>query len=184
MLRKIILSIFITLFFALSAAKCQIPDSSKQLQKSFQTDSTNISKDNFRDDDFSPGLLFFALVAVILVFVCIGMGVAVVVIGLLIVFAFVSLGLLSTSVIIGLNKKSFTAGFKTFLTLSISLCGLGIGIGILYLFNKIFQLHFTNISIMSIGAIGGLLSGILLAQLVYIIIKRLTIYFKQRLNLA
>lgn len=146
--------------------------------------TTNTSGDNYAEDDFSPGMLFFALAGISMVFICIGFGIAIAAVGFLLVFGLISIGILSTSVIVGLNKRSFTKGFKTLLMLSASIGGLGVGIGALYLINRLFDLHLSLNSAVLIGAVSGIIGGVIVGQLFYVILRRLSNYFKQRLNLA
>ena len=103
-------------------------------EKVLYQDSSNTEADAFEGtDDFSPGLLFFALLGLGLVLACIGAGIAVTVIALLILFGLIALGVLSTSVIIGLYNRSFAKGFKSFIVLFASsgglvVCAAGLGI--------------------------------------------------------
>ena len=163
----------------------QTLDSTTHSSATIQTDSlTKVSKaDPYAGTgDFSPGLAFFALIGLGFVGVYIGVGIVLTVIGLLIVFGLVSVGILSASLIVGLNKKSFAKGFKTFLVLSSSVGGLIIcGVGF-WLLNKVVHWWTTKTAIL-IGASCGLLAGIAFGFLGFIILQRLTTFFRKQLNL-
>ena len=134
-------------------------------------------------DDFSPGLFFFAMIGFIFILVCVGAGIALTVLGLSIVFGLVSFGILSTSIIVGLNKKSFAKGFKTFIILASTIGGLlfcGAGF---WLLNKIVHWWTGQTAILT-GATCGLIAGLVFGLLANYILQRVTNYFKTKLNLA
>lgn len=134
-------------------------------------------------DDFSPGLAFFALIGIGFILVCVGIGIALTVIGLLIIFGLTSFGILSASVLIGLNKKSFALGFKTFLVSTSTIGGLllcGFGFWIL---NKVLHWWTSQIAI-TIGVVLGLLTGLTFGLITFYILKRLTTYLKDQLKLT
>ncbi len=145
--------------------------------------TTHNTADFDQSDDFSPGMLFFALIGLALILICVGAGIVLTVLGLLAIFGLVSFGVLSTSLIVGLNKKSFAKGFKTFIVLSSTVGGLLIcGTGF-WLFNKIVHWWTTQTAIFT-GATCGLLAGLIFGLLANYILQRLTNYFKTKLNLA
>jgi hypothetical protein len=160
-------------------------NTNKQIITSIQKDSLT-TKNNVLDyeqsDDFSPGLLFFALIAFTFILASVGCGVMLTVLGLFIVFGLISFGVLSTSIIVGLNKKSFTKGFKTFLVLISTIGGLFFG-GIFFGLLNIWLHWWTTKTAIIMGATCGLIGGLLLGLLAYYILQRLTNYFKERLNL-
>src|SRR5437868_385036 len=113
---KQLLLILLSLNFL--SVEAQTSDSIKPASITIQSDSLSnnrkMGQDQFEGtDDFSPGLLFFALIGLCLICLSIGVGTALTVIGLLVLFGLISAGILSTSIIVGLNKKSFAKGFKT-----------------------------------------------------------------------
>lgn len=178
----VLLLITLPLFAIVNA---QSIDTVKHTEKTIQTGtSTTINDNNSPEDDFSPGMLFFALVGIGLIFICIGIGIVLAAMALLVIFGLIATGILSASVIVGLNKKSFAKGFKTFLLLSGSIGGLGIGIGALYLINSFFHLQLTTTSSVLAGGISGLLGGLLLGLLIYTTITKVSTYFIRRLQIA
>lgn len=97
------------------------------------------------------------------------------------IFGFVLVGAISTSVIVGINKKSFTSGFKTFVTVFSTFAFGIIGIGSFWFLNKL--LHWWNetkaITIgLSIGLISGLITGLILA----FVIKKMSTFLKAKLE--
>lgn len=132
--------------------------------------------------DFAPGLALFALIGIGFVLACVGAGIALTVIGLLIIFGLISFGILSASVLIGINRKSFALGFKTFLVststiFGLLLCGLGF-----WILNQI--LHWwTTQTALTIGAALGLLAGLAFGLIAFYVLQRLTTYLRDQLKL-
>lgn len=133
-------------------------------------------------DDFSPGLLFFALIGLSLVLACIGAGIAVTVIAMLIVFGLIAFGVLSTSVAIGLYKRSFANGFKTFVVLSSSIGGMvicAVGLGVM---NAVWLWWTLQTAIMA-GAVIGAMSGVGFGYLAFYMLRYLGTLFMNKLGL-
>lgn len=183
---KIFLATLVFSLLAFSSINGQAVDTTQKPVRTYQTDSTTIanSSNANEQDDFAPGLFFFALIGIGLVFVCIGIGPAIAAAGLLVIFGLVGLGILSTSVIIGLNQKSVTKGFKTFLLLLAVAGGVCICTTAFYLIKRLFNLHLALNDTLVIGAASGLLGGLLLGQSINIVFGRLINFFKQRLNIV
>jgi hypothetical protein len=184
------LTLFITtiLLFTLTSLRtfAQTADSTIQITNSVQTDTITTKSNSMKydeNDDFSPGLFFFAMIGFVFILVCVGAGIVLTVLGLLIIFGLVSFGILSTSIIVGLNKKSFAKGFKTFFVLASTFVGLiFFGVGF-WLLNKIAHWWTTQTAIIT-GATSGLFAGLAFGLLAYYVLQRLTTYFKQKLNLT
>jgi len=160
----------------------QTIDTSTQAIHSVQADTltTATKTDQFAGtDDFSPMQLFFVLI--LLAVVLLGIGLTILI--LFILFGLVSVGILSTSIIVGLNKKSFTKGFKTFILLATTIAGFLIGGLTFLLIHKINHWWTLKTSIIS-GTISGLLGGFVFGLLLFYILRRLTTYFKQKLKLT
>lgn len=131
-----------------------------------------------RDDEFN--LFLFSLMVI---FLCAMISAAIV--GAIIaffvlffLFALIALGVLSTSIAIGLYKKSFSAGFKSFLMILFgSCCSIIGGIG-LFLSNYLINLSMSTVTSIFIGIFAGLIGGVLMTiatlRLFQFIIKTLT----------
>lgn len=143
----------------------------------------NTTDPNEGTGDFSPGLALFALIGIGFVLACVGAGIALTVLGLLIIFGLISFGVLSASVLIGINKKSFALGFKTFLVSTSTICGFllcGFGFWILNQF-----LHWwTTQTALTIGAALGLFAGLAFGLISFYVLQRLTTYLKHQLKLT
>ncbi len=81
------------------------------------------------------------------------------------IFVLVSAGVISTAILVGVYKRSITAGFRTLLFIICPIGSIIAGMTGLYLINKIFVLHLSHSFIAWAGLIGGLAGGILLAIL-------------------
>lgn len=155
-------------------------------KKNVQIDTltTQINSENIEEnDDFSPGLFYFALIGFIFILVNIGAGIVLTVLGLIIIFGLVTFSILSTSIIVGIHKKSFAKGFKVFIVListigGLLFCSLGF-----WLLNNLVHWWPIQTSIIT-GAAIGLIAGYLMGLLAYNILLRMTTYFKQKIELT
>jgi hypothetical protein len=182
------LKLFSTLllaFLTLSVVIGQTPDTVEQSTNTIQSDpqDTPPTGDTY-EDDFSPGMLFFALLGLGSVCILVGTGIALGTAGLLLTFALASAGILSTSVVVAMRKKSATKGFKTFLYLSTAMGGVVVASAGLYLINRFFDLQLAAPTALLIGALSGLAGGILLGHLLYFMLIKLNTYFRQRLKVG
>jgi hypothetical protein len=134
-------------------------------------------------DDLPFNLLLLGILAL---FFCAMIGAAIVgaAVAALVLFflmALVTLGLLSTSVLVGLYKRSFQAGFKTFLyTLFGGSCSL-IGGGGLWIAGQLVDLPLTPAYHIVIGGVAGLLGGILMALATHQVLRFIFKSFAQKL---
>lgn len=133
--------------------------------------------------DFSPMQFFFVLILLGLILLCIGASIILIVLGLLFIFGLVSFGIVSASVIVGINRRSVEKGFKTFLILSLTIGGLLVGGTSFWILNKIVH-WWTDIFAIFIGSVTGLLTGLGLGFLACYVLQQLTFYFRSKLDLA
>lgn len=133
------------------------------------------------DDGFDPALtvVFLVLVGIVCGAALIGAVICGIVLGGLFVLA--TAGILSAGVLVGLYRRSVTAGFRTAFLLAFSLGGILVGAGGFYVVNRYFHLHFTTRTVLLAGAGGGLLGGLLLGLIVFALIRALLKTLKQRL---
>lgn len=178
--------LLVLILTSLTIATAQTTDSLKQVQRTQQTDSLLTAQSNPGYDegyDDTPFMLIIAMIFIVIVFVCIGSGIALTVAALFIIFAMTSFGILSTSVIVGFYKKSLTKGIKTFYVLcsTIGITILG-GIG-LFIVNRFYHWMESPIAFMW-GTVFGFVAGFLNGLITFYILQRLVLYFKNKLNVA
>jgi hypothetical protein len=127
--------------------------------------------------DEDPSFSLFLLIIILgFISTLIGIGVALTVLALLILFALISFGVVSVSIMIGLAKKSVQKGFE-----SMVLFGLGLGMITFTLANKL--LHWVEFYMaIGVGALIGLIGGFLLGIVSISIIQRLAGLLKQKLE--
>ncbi len=125
---------------------------------------------------------FVMLVLIGFALVAIGFGIVLTVLALLFVFGMVSFGVLSTSIIVGLHKKSVAEGFKIFVVLGASVFGLLGGSLVFWLVNEINKWCSATEAVIW-GSSTGLIAGFGFGVLAFYILKRLTIIFKEKLKL-
>lgn len=114
--------------------------------------------------------------------VCIGIGVALTLLGVLIIVGLISFGVISTSVLVGLQQKSFLKGFKTFLMLAATIGGVFIGGAGFWLLNKFAHWWSEKFALLS-GSVLGFLSGLILGFLVLYVFQKLTAYFRKQFEI-
>lgn len=135
--------------------------------------------DSFRnDDDFLAGLLVMGALFFLL---ALAIGIIVVLILFAILFFLISGGIISASVLVGLQQKSVSKGFKT---LFLSVCILGttiISVIFFGIINSMKNWWANDISVV-IGIIFGLISGWLLGLLIFNATKKLVLFFKAKFN--
>ena len=181
--RSILFTLIILLLaFKASTSFSQQPDSlqvTTVFGDTLTADQTEAYDEEMRDD-FEPGLALFALFIIGFMFICIGVGVVLTIIGIMILFGLIAAGILSTSILVGLHNKSFEKGFTTFLISVTTLGGLLIGSIGFWGLNKIMH-WFTTQTALIIGSSGGLLTGLLLGILLSYVIRKVTALLKERL---
>lgn len=134
------------------------------------------------DDDFDLFLLVFGIT-----FVCVMIGAvlagSIAVMGfLLVLFALVSAGVASAGILVGLYKRSLSAGFRTILYIGCSGVGMLAGAPVFWLINRLFQMHLTPGTAALTGACSGLLGGLLLGVVLFSLIRLFLDYCRQKLS--
>lgn len=97
--------------------------------------------------------------------------------------ALIMVGILSSSVLVGIYKKSFLAAFRTFLLLACGIFGALSGLCGFYLINSIFELNISGPIVAAIGSIGGALGGIILALSVVGVLRLFFAFTTKKLSL-
>ena len=117
------------------------------------------------DDDFAPGLFFGAIffVAVLLVLIGIGIVIGLVCVGCAAVF--VALGIVSSSALIAILRRRFSAGFRALHYQLLAAIALPCGIGALWLSSALFEFHLRHRYILLIGSAIGIMAGICIASI-------------------
>jgi hypothetical protein len=100
-----------------------------------------------------------------------------------VIFLLTSVGILSAGVLVGLYRRSMTAAFKTVLVLAGSLSGLVTGAAGLYAANRHFHWHFEPRTAILAGASSGLIGGLLLGLVVFVLLRSFLRILKQKLAL-
>lgn len=133
--------------------------------------------------DDMPFALILAIALFSLAAGCAIIGTLAAIIALVVIGGFISAGILSTSILVGLYRKSATAAFRT-LTITTSIfAGIITGVVGLFLVNRFFHLHLARVTWALTGILGGAIGGLLLAFSVLFILKVFIHYFKKRLGL-
>jgi len=140
-----------------------------------------LQTNNVEDEEFN--LFLFSMLISGLIFICISLVIAilVVIILLLIVFGFITIGALSASVLVGLNKKSITTGFRTFVIFFSTFAMAVIGALSFWILNRIVH-WWSQMKSIILGSSIGLISGLIIGIVAAYIIKKLSTFLKNKLD--
>ncbi|HEV2482249.1 MAG TPA: hypothetical protein VGS79_21440 [Puia sp.] len=134
-----------------------------------------------QDDDMDMFLLFYGIAFICIAFGAVFVGAAVLVGFLAVLFLLVSAGVFSTSVLMGMYRRSVAAGFRTLLMIICGLAGLFTGAVGLWLVGRIFHLHWKPQTALVTGAFGGLVGGVVLGLVLFFIFNTFFRYCRRRL---
>jgi hypothetical protein len=115
------------------------------------------------EEDFSPMLGMFALVAICIMIALIGAGIVVGAIVAASMALLVALGITSSAVLIGIFRKRFSAGLRAFHYQFCAFAAIPAGVGALWLGNRIAASGLELREVLIIGSIAGVASGLVLA---------------------
>jgi len=136
--------------------------------------------DSVEDEEFNLFLFTLLILSIIAICICVVIGIIITLLLLLLVFGLITAGALSGSILVGLNKKSFTAGFKTFVILFSTASSAMIGGLGFWLLNKLLHWWIQEVAICT-GIVSGLLGGLALGFSVAFIIQKFTTFLKAKL---
>lgn len=115
------------------------------------------------DDGFDPGLLFAALFFSAVLLVLIGAGIVVGLACLACAAIFIALGVVSSSALVALFRRRFSAGLRALHYQLSALVGLPCGVGALWLGCLLFDVHVRHRYILAIGSAIGIVAGVIIA---------------------
>ena len=126
-------------------------------------------------------MVFLLLIGLIIACILIGIGIIIGLAALFILFVLVSLGVISTSVYVGLYQRSFQKGFKVLILLTTTLSAMAVGMVGLVVLNQI-QHWFSLATALGIGAVSGMVAGVLLGLLIHAVVRKVSsvLYLKYR----
>lgn len=135
--------------------------------------------DSFRnDDDFLAGLLVMGALFFLL---ALAIGIIIVIVFFAILFFLISGGIISASVLVGLQQRSLSQGFKT-LFVSVCIIGTTITSVIFFWIVNVMKNWWSNEISVAIGIIFGLISGWLLGSLMFKATKKLALFLKDKVD--
>ena len=128
--------------------------------------------------------IFFGICLIFLTLILwIGADIILALLGMMAMVLLVSMGIISTSIMVGLNKKSFESGFKTFILLSAAIGGTCICTTGFWLLNALLGWVSTTAAVL-MGAVFGLVSGLVFGYALYYLIRGVTNYYKRKFQLT
>jgi len=181
--------LFLILLFTQSVSGIDVPSVTDTLSVLNDTVQESISGQPYQytetdyydpDNDWAPGLGLMALFLILASLFTIGAGIVVSLFILSVFTILVVLGVLSTSLLIGISKKSFALGLKVFL-LSSSVIFSTLVLSVLtFALNHHFHWGSPNLAL-TIGAGVGALIGLLLGWLVFQVLRKISTFVVARL---
>ena len=99
-------------------------------------------------------------------------------------FSLTAFGMISTSLAIGLYKRSFTTGFKSLFLIFFGTTAAVLGTGSVFILKLFIPLSISSAYLALIGFLGGLAGGLLLGRVLFFIVKELITALSQRLKIA
>lgn len=181
-MKKILLLLFFCLcFFSIPYNLPAQNDTAKQVQA--DTTKIQIQEANEPDNEFNLFLITFAIAFFTAISIAAFIGTISAIAIILIIFLLISAGILSSSFLIGLYKKSFASGFKALLLITGSLTGILLGIAGLWIGIKIFELNLSLQNALWIGAAGGCIGGMLMGYLIFRALQLILLYAKKKFKL-
>jgi hypothetical protein len=115
------------------------------------------------DDGPDPGPLFVVLLFGTVFLILIGIGIVIGLAGLACAATFVALGVISSSAVVALFQRRFSAGFRALHYQILALIGLPCGIGSLWLGCLLFDANINHRRILIIGSVIGIVAGVIIA---------------------
>ncbi len=135
------------------------------------------------EEGAAPGLFLMALFMFALIFMLIGVGIVMAAVALFLFTGLVLLGVVSTSLLIGLKERSVAKGFQVFVILSTTLGGIAAGGLGIFVLNSV--LHWWSPTpALVYGMAGGLIAGLLLGYGLAHLIHRVLAMLQRRLRIT
>lgn len=128
-------------------------------------------------DDFSPMLLAFSLLGLLVLLVLVGIWIFLAALAVAMLAILVSLGILSSAVLVGLARGRWSSGVRMILYQGLALMGLPGGIGIWWLVTRFLHSSAGPLQILIGGSLSGLVAGLLVAFL----LDRMMVFLQRRL---
>jgi hypothetical protein len=113
--------------------------------------------------DFSPMLAAFALVALIIVLILVGIGIVLAAIVAASMAILAGLGIISSAALIGIVHRRISSGLRAFHYQLLTLLAMPAGIGALWGWARFFDRNLTDRELLVMGSISGISAGLLLA---------------------
>jgi hypothetical protein len=124
-------------------------------------------------------VLEFGLLCLLMSFM--GAGVIFILTGLVVIMVLIAFGLLSSSLLVGLHKRSLATGINLFIMTLAIVCGLAMGGPGLWLINSYTNWMTSDMALIA-GLLCGLLAGVLLGLIACNLLHRFVQYVRMRLN--
>jgi MFS family permease len=134
---------------------------------------------NIPEDDFAPGLLFFAVFSIALIFITIGAGIVLTAAVLFLLSALIMTGIISSSVMAGIERRSVMAGFRRFILLITAIGGVIAGTIVVFVLNLIMHWWSPGMAILT-GVLCGLAAGAGIGATSIFVLNKLTGYLRSK----
>lgn len=132
------------------------------------------------DDDFSPMLFMMAIFAILIMLVLLGICLAIAAITAACLLVLVALGILSTSVLIGILRRKFSSGLRALHYQVCSAIALPVGAALAWLGVWLFDASGHLPVAIAIGALSGVCAGLTIAYILDRAVTAACLYFGNR----
>jgi hypothetical protein len=142
----------------------------------------DFADEEFVDDDFAPGLFVLVMLALLVFVILVGVGIA---IGLAIVAlaaALISLGIVSSSVVVGIVRRRPGDAFRALFLQLGAAAGIAAGVGVLWLMVSLFDLAIGLGWVILVGGLVGLAGGLAIGLMFNFAWTRATRWTVARIN--
>lgn len=123
----------------------------------------SLPAEEYIDDGPDPGLGLMLLLAVLLVLVLVGVGLVVGLFALAVLAIFTALGVISSSVLLGLYRQRFSSGLRAFHYQICALAAFPAGMAALWLATRLFELPLRLRYVATLGGCAGICGGLVVA---------------------
>jgi len=117
-------------------------------------------------DDFSPMMLAFSLLALLVLIVLVGIGIVLAALAAAMVAVLFSLGILSSAALVGLVRGRWSSVVRMILYQGLAVMGIPGGIGIWWLGTRCLHSSASPAQILLGGSLSGIVAGLLVAFLI------------------
>ena len=172
--------LFVLSVFLLGMLCCNV-SIAQPIDSTSLTTNTITKEHTADDDDFAPGLFIGAVIMLGIATVAVLAGSILAALAVLAILGLIPIGIITTSIFVGIQKRSAEKGFKFFLVLTAAMGGTVMGGLSAFLFHYLLHSQYTIPTVIAAGAFLGLIAGIAFGNILFYVFQRLVVFVKQKM---